>query len=166
MYTKGMLPQGPFTSPHQYWRTFLEELVLCSLDQKAMISSWPTATDFWPQGWCVYATTALCGDCNTDPTFSAKLALHDSLTTLNQQEAYVHVGTYSPLNSPSSDISASLTIFSTALRSALEQWGGRLYPRMERPVRTRDDSTQFESRLSPPFRLAGFKSVLCLASWS
>ena len=46
-----------------------------------------------------------------------------------------------PLNCPLRVPRASTIIFSTALRSALEQWGGRLYPRMLRPVRTREERT-------------------------
>ena len=78
---------------------------------------------------------------------------------------YTH--THSPfpltLNSPSRPASTSVAIFSTFLRSAREQCGGRHKPRMLRPVRTRLDSTYFSSKTASP-RASQFKSVLCLAS--
>ena len=49
--------------------------------------------------------------------------------------------TYFPFKSPSRLFRASTTAFSTPLRSARVQCGGKENPRMERPVRTRDDNT-------------------------
>ena len=92
------------------------------------------------------------------------IVLHDQYNIMLSLWLRLDSGSYIPLRGPSRVARASTVIFSTALRSAREQWGGSEYPRMERPVRTRDDSTYFGSRSSPPFRLSGLRSVKCLAS--
>ncbi|TNN79914.1 hypothetical protein EYF80_009951 [Liparis tanakae] len=54
---------------------------------------------------------------------------------------------YFPARSPCSPARASTTTRSTSLRSARVQAGGRLRPRMLRPVRTLDDRTYRGSKL-------------------
>ena len=69
-----------------------------------------------------------------------------------------------PSNGPESLSNPLIITSSVFLRSARVQNGGKLSPRILRPVRTRQDRTKSGSKSSPPTRLAELRSVLCLAS--
>ena len=69
-----------------------------------------------------------------------------------------------PSNGPESLSNPLIITSSVFLRSARVQNGGKLSPRILRPVRTRQDKTKSGSKSSPPIRFAELRSVLCSAS--
>lgn len=116
-----------------------------------------------PECWqvwsiCVYLETALWNDSWYLALFCNKS--YPGLELLKTtQSLLVHI----PLNFPSKLSRASIKIFSTAFLSALVHTGGRVKPRILRPVRTRHERTYDGSKSSPPIKWSGSRSVACFA---